>query len=78
MGATRVISVTMRKNTAEKWLITASNGAPFGPACDSALPNSSATSSTCRISPLANASTSVVGMMCSRKSTVLWLSAWLA
>ncbi len=78
MGATRVISVTMRKKTAENWLITPSSGAPLGPACDSAVPNSSATSSTCRISPLEKASTSVVGMMCSRNSTVLWPCACVA
>ena len=46
-------------------------GLPRSPSSDSATPNRIAISSTCRMSPLAKASTKVFGMMFSRKSTVL-------
>ena len=46
------------------------------PQACSAKPQSSAISSTCRISPFANASNIDTGMMFSRKSTTPCFSAW--
>jgi hypothetical protein len=45
---------------------------PCSPRRDRPRPNSTANSSTCRISPLAKASTTVPGMMFSRKPTTSW------
>ena len=47
------------------------SGFDRGPAIESAKPNRTETSSTCRISPLVKASTTVLGMRCNRKSETL-------
>ncbi len=54
----------------------ASNGSPRSPINASAMPKRIATNSTCRISPSANAETSVVGMTFIRKPTMLWSCAF--
>ena len=70
IGASFVTMCTMPNSTRVSPSMKSVTTLPRSPRCASTLPNSSAISRICRISPCANASTIVFGMMCIRKSTV--------
>ena len=74
MGANFMGMPTILNTTWVRESTRFSIGLARGPAADKANPHNSATNRTSRTSPLANASTVVLGMMCSRKSVELWLS----
>ena len=63
IGASRMIMPTMAKSTCDDFSIQSKTSVPRPPKRCSAKPNSTENSSTCRISPLANASTTVFGMI---------------
>ncbi len=50
----------------------------LSPTAESAKPNNKATKTTSRMSPLAKASTAVVGIMCIKNSVTLCALAWPA
>ncbi len=60
-----------RTARASDFSMKSNTSVPRPPNLCSAKPNITANSSTCRISPLAKASTTVFGIMLSRKSVVL-------
>jgi len=70
IGASFMMKPTTMNNPCAIFSMKLTTGRPHSPADAIAKPNSTENSSTCRISPLANASTTVVGMTLSRKSTV--------
>ncbi len=72
IGASFVMMWTMPNSTRLVPSMKSVTTLPRSPRCASTLPNSSAISRICRISPWAKASTMVFGMMCIRKSTVDW------
>ena len=72
MGASFMMKPTTRKSPCETFSMKLTTGRPSSPAEASASPKSSEKSSTCRISPFANASTMVEGITFMRKSTVPW------
>ena len=72
MGANFMGMPTILNTTWVRESTRFSIGLARGPAADKANPHNSATNRTSRTSPLANASTVVLGMMCSRKSVELW------
>ncbi len=61
---------TMSNSTCEVFSMKSNTMVPRPPNLCSAKPNSTENSSTCRMSPLAKASTTEVGITPSRKSTV--------
>ena len=69
IGATFMIRATIRKKTCDVRSSTSISGFAVAPMEVSATPNSTAKKTICRISPLAKASTTLVGTMCVRKST---------
>ena len=69
-GATFMMMPTMPNRTCESLSISSNTGLPFAPNACRAKPNRTENSSTCRISPFANASTTVFGMTFSRNSVV--------
>ena len=71
IGATFMIVPTMANSTCESFSMKSKTSVPRPPKRCSAKPNSTASSSTCSISPLAKASTKVLGMMPIRNSTVV-------
>ena len=68
-GASLMMMAMILNSTSEVASITAATGLPRSPSIDSAQPNSTANSSTCSTSPVANALTTVVGISFIRKST---------
>ena len=71
IGATRMMMPTIANSTCDDLLDEVEHQRAAAAELVQAKPNSTANSSTCRISPLANASTTVLGMTFSRKSVVL-------
>ncbi len=71
IGAKRIRMFTTRNTTCVSDSSSATIGFARGPADDKANPNRIETNTTCKMSPLANASVTVVGMMCIRKSATL-------
>ena len=69
-GQAKAQSVTEKMTCVNDW-IKSNMGLARAPAADMAKPKSSATKTTSRMSPFANASTTVVGMMCIRNSVTL-------
>ncbi len=69
-GASRTMKNMISNRMCEVRSMKVTTGAARSPRKDDAAPNRIANSSTCRISPLAKASVTVVGMIFSRKSTV--------
>ena len=70
IGATFMIKPTMPNSTCGNLSITLKTSLPRSPSMERAKPNMMAKNSTCRISPLAKASTTVLGMILIRKSIV--------
>ena len=70
IGATRMMMPTMANSTCDAFSIRSNTSVPRPPKRCSAKPNSTENSSTCRISPLAKASTTVLGITPSRNSVV--------
>ena len=70
IGATFMMMPTIENSTCEVFSTQSNTSVPRPPNLCSAKPNSTENSSTWRISPLANASTTVDGMMFIRNSTV--------
>ncbi|MNX26610.1 hypothetical protein D3C86_566830 [compost metagenome] len=69
-GASRMIRPMILNMTWEVASIRRTTGLPRSPSCDSAQPNSTANSSTCSTSPVANGLTTVLGISFIRNSTV--------
>ena len=70
-GATLITMPTMRKSVCETMSMSVTSGLPRSPSSASANANSTAKNSTWRMSPSANAPTTVAGMMCIRNSEAL-------
>lgn len=71
IGATFMMKPTMRNSTCEVFSIRSNTSVPRPPKACSAKPNITENSSTCRMSPLAKASTTLLGMTLSRNSVVV-------
>ena len=69
-GASLMMMPITLNNTCDKVSMKWATGAPRSPSMASAQPNSTAKSSTCSTSPVANAPTTVPGISFIRKSTV--------
>ena len=71
IGATFMMTPTIAKNTCEIFSMKSNTSVPRPPNLCRQKPNNTANSNTCRISPFANASTTVFGITLRRNSVVL-------
>ena len=71
IGASRIRIFTIPNTAFVSAPMKSTSGFARAPTIESAKPKRIAINSTCRISPLAKASTTVFGMMCSRKSVTV-------
>ena len=71
IGATFITMPTMPNSTCDSRSMRSKTGRPFAPKPCSAKPNSTEKNSTWSISPFANASTALFGMIASRNSVVV-------
>ena len=71
IGASRMINATTSKSASDVIAMTSTSRATRAPSRSSARPKTTENSRTCRISPRANAPTTVSGMMLRMKSVVL-------
>ena len=78
IGATTITRLTMRKNTCISRSSIRATGRPARPSEARAAPNRTEKKTTCRISPWANAPTTLDGTMWVMKSTKRSCSPWVA